>query len=603
MGWGGTQIGNIVISNIELLKAKYRMAKVIKGVNDFATNLPDAASEWHPTLNGSVTPDEIALRSNKDYYWLCKKGHTYILSPDKRFLGQGCYYCSNRRLLVGFNDLKTVSPEDADEWDYEKNPDSPEDYTYVSYHKAYWVCKECGHKWQTTIRAKVQSEWNGCKKCAEKRRGKRKAETAAKKTGGITDTILIKEWDYEKNDKEPSGYSPNSSARVHWICSTCGYAYEAKIANRAILHRGCPVCSNKVVWPGHNDLATTHPDIAAEWDYEKNGDLTPRMITHGSGKQVWWRCPVGHSYRADPLHRTNKDKPTGCSVCFAGRQTSFAEQAVYYYVKKLYPDAESRSRSIFDNSMELDIYIPSIRIGIEYDGEAWHGKNNRKAERENRKYQICKKKGIKLIRLREKKFGNEFECADFVIQVDDMYLPENLQKVITGLLANLDPESNMWTRKHFKYFSDIDVDIKRDEKEIREYMTRVDGSLEERYPEIAAEWHPTLNGTVTPDMVKPKSDIKYYWLCPICGNEYDASPGHRIEGTGCPECGRKKRIAKRRKSVVMIDPDTGVVIKRFESIRMAHQETGISESNISSVCKGNRSKAGGYCWQYEDRYY
>ena len=161
----------------------------------------------------------------------------------------------------------------------------------------------------------------------------------------------------------------------------------------------------------------------------------------------------------------------------------------------------------------------------------------------------------------------------------------------------------MWTRKHFKYFSDIDVDIKRDEKEIREYMTRVDGSLEERYPEIAAEWHPTLNGTVTPDMVKPKSDIKYYWLCPICGNEYDASPGHRIEGTGCPECGRKKRIAKRRKSVVMIDPDTGVVIKRFESIRMAHQETGISESNISSVCKGNRSKAGGYCWQYEDRYY
>lgn len=89
MGWGGTQIGNIVISNIELLKAKYRMAKVIKGVNDFATNLPDAASEWHPTLNGSVTPDEIALRSNKDYYWLCEKGHTYILSPDKRFLGQG----------------------------------------------------------------------------------------------------------------------------------------------------------------------------------------------------------------------------------------------------------------------------------------------------------------------------------------------------------------------------------------------------------------------------------------------------------------------------------------------------------------------------------
>lgn len=99
-------------------------------------------------------------------------------------------------------------------------------------------------------------------------------------------------------------------------------------------------------------------------------------------------------------------------------------------------------------------------------------------------------------------------------------------------------------------------------------------------------------------MVKPKTYIKYYWLCPICGNEYEASPGHRIEGTGCPECGRKKSIAKRRKSVVMIDPNTGDVIRRFDSIRAAHQETGISESNISSVCKERRKKAGGYIWKY-----
>ena len=575
------------------------MAKVIKGVNDFATNLPDAAFEWHPTLNGSITPDKIALRSNKEFYWLCNKGHTYKLSPDKRFRGQGCYYCSNRRLLVGFNDLKTVASEDAEEWDYEKNPDSPEDYTYVSYHKAYWICKECGHKWQTTIRSKVQSEWNGCKKCAAKRRGISKTVTAAEKSGGITDPLLLKEWDYVNNNKLPSDYSPSSNARVHWICSTCGYPYESKIENRAVLHRGCPACSNKIVWPGHNDLVTTHPDIAAEWDYEKNGDLTPQMITHGSGKQIWWKCPVGHSYRADPLHRTNKDKPTGCSVCFSGRQTSFAEQAVFYYVKMQYPDAESRSRRLFSNSMELDIYIPSIRIGIEYDGEAWHGKNNRKAERENRKYQICKENDVKLIRLREKKFGNELECADYVIQVDDMYLPQNLQKVIIGLLASLDPKSNMATRTNSKFFSDFDVDIKRDEKEIRKYMTKINGSLEERYPEIAEEWHPSLNGTVNPDMVKPKSDIKYFWICPLCGNEYEASPGHRIEGTGCPDCGRKRSIAKRRKSVLMIDPDTGDIIRQFDSIRTAHQKTGISESNISSVCRGNRRKAGGYSWRYE----
>lgn len=577
------------------------MAKVINGVNDFASNYPDAATEWHPSLNGNLTPNMIGRRSNKDYYWLCKKGHTYILSADKRgACNQGCYYCSNRRLLVGFNDLRTVTPADADEWDYELNPDKPEDHTYVEYYRAHWICSECGHKWEAPIRSKVSSEWNGCKKCAERRRGDLKRIKAAEKSGGITDPLLLKEWDYEKNDRVPQDYSPASGTEVNWICSVCGYHWPAKISNRAILKRGCPACKNKVVWPGHNDLATTHPEVAAEWDYEKNGDLTPQMVTHGANYEVWWRCPLGHSYHADLLHRTNKDKPTGCPVCFAGRQTSFAEQAVFYYVKKLYPDAENRSRSLFKNSMELDIYIPSIKLGIEYDGEAWHGKNNKKPERERKKYQICKDNGVTLIRLREKRFGNEFECADQVIQMDDLYEPENLEKVIIGLLASIDPSSNHWTRKTYKLFSDVDVNIKRDEKDIRKYMTQITGSLAEKYPELAAEWHPSLNGDVRPDMVKPKSDIKYYWICPVCGNEYEASPGHRVEGTGCPDCARKRNIASRMKRVIMIDPGSGEVIKEFASIREARNTTGISESNISSVCKGNRNKAGGYIWRYAE---
>ena len=250
--------------------------------------------------------------------------------------------------------------------------------------------------------------------------------------------------------------------------------------------------------------------------------------------------------------------------------------------------------------MELDIYIPSIKLGIEYDGEAWHGKNNRKPEREKKKYQICKENGVTLIRLREKEFGNEFECADETIQIDDMYEPKNLEKVIIGLLASIDPSSNPWTRKTFKYFSDVDVNIKRDEKEIRKYMTQVTGSLAEKYPKLAAEWHPTLNGDVMPEMVKQKSDNKYYWICPVCGNEYEASPGHRVEGTGCPDCARKRNIASRMKRVLMIDARSGKVIREFASIREAHNTTGISESNISSVCKGNRKKAGGYNWRYAE---
>ena len=50
--------------------------------------------------------------------------------------------------------------------------------------------------------------------------------------------------------------------------------------------------------------------------------------------------------------------------------------------------------------MELDIYIPSLSIGIEYDGIIWHkGKTNQ--TREMKKYQTCKENSITLIRIRE----------------------------------------------------------------------------------------------------------------------------------------------------------------------------------------------------------
>jgi hypothetical protein len=49
----------------------------------------------------------------------------------------------------------------------------------------------------------------------------------------------------------------------------------------------------------------------------------------------------------------------------------------------------------------------------------------------------------------------------------------------------------------------------------------------------------------------------------------------------------------------MLDPRTGTVIKEFISISDAGRKLGINSSNITSVCKGIRSKAGGYKWRYK----
>jgi len=401
---------------------------------------------------------------------------------------------------------------------------------------------------------------------------------------------MMEEWDFETNQLlDPETLGNASNKRASWICSKCGHRWEAKISNRCILGRGCPLCSNKVVVKGKNDLATTHPKLSKEWHPTKNGVLSAANITYGSGKKVWWVCPQGHSYQATILHRSSG---TNCPICHSGRQTSFAEQATYFYVKQLYPDAISRYKARFLGRMELDIFIPSINYAIEYDGEAWHKENALKRERS--KYKICQDNGIKLIRMREKPSDLGSMTADYQFSTEELYKPKNLERIIIEIIKRLN-FSKGWLRA-----CPIDVDLKRDRFEILKYRTDIrDRSLLTEFPDIAQEWHPSKNEGVTPAMFKPRSDHKVWWKCKSCGNDYQSAIGHRTSGTGCPKCAVEKVTSVKRKAVKMTDPETGEVVKTFVSISDAARAMGISSSNITMVCKGVRSKAGGYCWSYK----
>ena len=502
------------------------------------------------------------------------------------------------KLLKGINDLETTYPNIAKEWDYSKNEGTPQDYTCRSIYKANWKCSICGNEWEAIIRNRVDSKYQLCPTCTAIKRSETRHEQALQKQGGITEPLLIKEWDYNANRLPPSEYTRGSNVSVNWICSSCGYHFKAKIANRTMLKRGCPCCANKTVLVGVNDLTTTHPKIAKEWHPEKNCSLQPTMVTYGSGKKVWWLCPEGHEYQATVLHRTSG---TNCPICNSGRQTSFAEQAIFFYIKKIYSDAVSRYTAPFLGRMELDIFIPSIKLAIEYDGEAWH--KTEKRSREIRKYSICQKNGIRLIRLMEVAPENGIlMTADESLSIEDgpMYEKKYLEKVIHMLIDKLAPESNLWTRGKAIFHSRLSIDLERDEPEIRKYMTLVqNSSLEDQYPELAGEWHPSKNGTLTPNKVKCGSDIKVWWTCPNCGNNYQTSVSHRVAGTGCPQCGKARQIAKRSKAVQMIDPQTREVIRTFPSISEASRQMKISSGNITAVCKDNgRTQAGGYDWKY-----
>ena len=407
---------------------------------------------------------------------------------------------------------------------------------------------------------------------------------------------MLKEWNYEKNyPLTPQDFPPASSKSVWWKCSKCGYEYKSKIGNKNILKRGCPCCTNRIAVKGKNDLATTHPQLAKEWHPTKN-TLTPDSVVYGTAKKVWWLCPKGHEYKASILHRGHG---TDCPICNSGRQTSFAEQAVFYYVKKLFSDAVNRYKDIFSNGMELDIYIPSIKTAIEYDGVFYHKRE--KLQREMKKYKICQKHNIKLIRIKEADITQDKtqeQTADFVFHVPGLGdTKKALDKAISILLSEITSATALFPSY---VYTPVDINTERDKYEIRAYMTeRLKNSLAHLRPDLAKEWHPTKNGHFKPSMVSLHSDRKAWWLCPACGNEYEASVGHRVDGTGCPKCGIKKSSLSKSKAIEMLDPNTGAVIQEFSSITDAGRKMKINHSNIAMVCKGIRPKAGGYKWRYK----
>lgn len=145
--------------------------------------------------------------------------------------------------------------------------------------------------------------------------------------------------------------------------------------------------------------------------------------------------------------------------------SSFPEQALFFYLSKLYPDAVNRHT---DYDCEIDIFIPSIKTGIEYDGFAWH-QDLKKDLNKNKKLQ---KNGIRIIRIREKgcpPFPATEKCIVFDINRSYTDLYDVLVSLITYLSGTCE----------------IDIDLVRDQMQITANYINIYNSQWERMYQVA----------------------------------------------------------------------------------------------------------------------
>ena len=206
----------------------------------YVTDNEELLSEWHFEKNVNVEPRELSLGSGKKVWWLGKCGHEWDAIVKHRSNGHGCPYCTNQKVLKGFNDLVTTHPELAKQWHPTKNGVlKPHDIVCGSGRRVWWLC-EHGHEWQTIV---------------------------ADRLNRIDRTSITK----------------------------------------------CPYCSNKKVWQGFNDLATTHPELIKQWHPTKNGDLKPTEIIAGSHKKIWWQCQHKHEWETKCYSAAKNPKCPKCN--------------------------------------------------------------------------------------------------------------------------------------------------------------------------------------------------------------------------------------------------------------------------------------------------
>ena len=405
------------------------------GFNDLATTNPELAAQWHPTKNGNLRPTQVTANTDKKAWWLLPYDDPntekhfdfeWKATIGSRNKERDCPYLSGKTVWLGFNDLATINPKLAAQWHPTKNGNlRPTQVTAGSMQKVWWLLpyddqntgKHFDFEWKSRIDDRNRE--NGCQYLNSH------AIWIGFNDLATTNPELAAQWHPTKNGNlKPTQVTANSNRKVWWLLpyddQSTGkhfdFEWEATISNRNS-GAGCPFFNGSAVWTGFNDLATTNPELAAQWHPTKNGNLKPTQVTANSHKKVWWLFQyddqvTGKHFDFEWISTiaSRHARNSGCPYLV----TYKGEEYIKLYLQKnnIPFEVQKKFSDLFGTGggrLSYDFSIPDEKydhILIEYNGiqhyescEFFGGEEKFKIQKEHdkRKHNYAKKHGYKLI--------------------------------------------------------------------------------------------------------------------------------------------------------------------------------------------------------------
>ena len=359
---------------------------------------------------------------------------------------------------------------------------------------------------------------------------------------------LLMQWDTDANlPLTPKTVTSGSNRRIWWFCEK-GHKWQQTPCERTAKYLGCPVCSGKKIVVGVNDLKTLVPDVAAEWNDEKNGMLHPENVSPYSHRKAWWKCRTcGYEWLAQIKSRAEGAK-CGCPACakkaiipgFNDLATEFPEVAASWH-----PDR--------NGSLRPTEVPPGTTRKVWWICEAGHEWEATVSSRtRGNGCPVCTGKAV---------VAGDNDLASRYPEIAAEWHPTRNGKLRPEAVTEQSNRSVWWIcPEGHEYKSLISSRVSRGSK--CPYCTNrrvLPGfnDLASQLPKVAAEWHPTLNGSLTPEQVTCGSSKHAWWKCTACGYEWKAIIYSRAgaQRCGCPMCAGKVKAPAKQDYYRWLDVD------------------------------------------------
>ena len=554
---------------------------IFLGKRELLKENKELMARYDNNKNNNIDLDGITLGSQTKLWWKCSNGHSYERSVSQEKKSICCPYCSNKKLLVGYNDLLTVYPDLIKEWDYKKNNKLniyPDKVMYGSGKKAWWKCSKCGNEWQSEIYCRTKGGY-GCAKCGRKVVAEKLKLHSVNKRGSLekTNPELLNEWDFEKNNKLglfPNSIPPGSATKVWWKCSICGYQWFNQVRLRALNGNGCLRCSGnlkKTDKEFKTEIKKKDPTIIIMNEYENARTTLEcecmncgcKWKTNGNKLQQGHGCPNCANKRknkdriikqdefVERMKKINSNiivlgeyktahsrvkvkcalckheweplawdilRGNGCPKC-SHTSTSYFEQLILESFKYCLGETEAESRNTSLIGKELDIYIPKYKFAIEPGSWHWH-KDKYKNDLE--KLELCKKNGVKLIIIYDDYTGKKINNKSIWTYKDEIsnnqeIIRRIIKKLLKEININEDFNEDVWEQISIKAYKSS---RKTTNEDFCEKINKINPNIE-----LLSEY--------------TGYDNRIKCRCLNCSYEWDATAGQLLDGRMCPKCNPK----------------------------------------------------------------